>query len=134
MRRFLYLVLLVTVPLAAGCLLFYVDHPDSTTAGSTIDINVVLTSESTPSGAQTPVACIAYPAAWGSVRSATYTAQVGGIDTISGSGVLAAAEAAKRTAAMPLPPAESLPHGSVTQVPTPITVVILTGLPPSGWT
>ena len=93
MRRFLYLVLLATVPLAAGCVLFFVDHPGSTNAGSTIDINVVLASESTPSGAQTPVACIAYPASWGSVRSATYTAEVGGTNSITGSGVLAAAEA-----------------------------------------
>lgn len=93
MRRLLSLVLLSIVPLAAGCILFFVDHPDSTTVGSTIDINVVLVSESTPGGAQTPVACIAYPASWGSVRSATYTAEVGGINSIAGTGVLAAAEA-----------------------------------------
>ena len=94
MRRLLSLVLLSIVPLAAGCILFFVDHPSSTKAGSTIDIDVVLVAESGSSDAETPVACVAYPASWGTVQSVTYEALIGGVDPVSDSGVLATPEAA----------------------------------------
>ena len=99
MRRLLYLVLLATVPLAVGCVLFFVEHPSSTTMGSTVDIDVVLVAASDSSGAETPIACIGLPVSWGTVQSATYQADIHGITPISEPGTLSTPETNSMNAA-----------------------------------
>ena len=99
MRRFFMVVLTLTVPLLAGCYLFIVQHPASTSVGSAIDINVTITSElSGPGGPDTPIACIGIPVSWGSVISVGYQADTALTTDFTGAGTPDATESAAMNA------------------------------------
>jgi len=98
MRKVPLIVLLAAVFLSTGCIIYFVDQPSKASVGSTIEIEMVLEADQAASGAETPIACIGFPASWGTVLSVAFEASIHGTTDVSGIGVPAPTQTAQMNA------------------------------------